>query len=219
MYSQNLYNGLIHMTYLVKVLWRSLAGFILFIGIVFFLIKLQTDPYIKTVEDLPQQVRTAIVLGASILPNGDLSLVLKDRVDTAIQLYTEEKVTNILVTGDDGTLTHNEVRPVRKYLLANGIPDKAIFLDHAGFDTYSSMYRARDIFKVGSVVIVTQSFHLSRALFIARKLGVNAYGVSADRHQYMLKNNVREVFADVKAVFDILAHRKPKYLGDTVPVS
>jgi SanA protein len=206
------------MKYLLKILWRSLAILVLFIGLIFFLIKLQTDPYTKTVEDLPSQVHTAVVLGASILPNGDLSLVLKDRADTAIQLYVEEKVTTILVTGDDGTLTHNEVRPIRKYLLANGIPDKAIFLDHAGFDTYSSMYRARDVFKVGSVVIVTQSFHLPRALFIARKLGIDVYGVSADKHQYMLKNNVREVFADVKAMLDILTNRKPKYLGDEIPV-
>lgn len=207
------------MNHLLKILWRSFAVFILFIGLIFFLIKLQTDQYTKTVEDLPSQVGTAIVLGASVLPNGGLSLVLKDRADTAIQLYVEEKVTNILVTGDDGTLTHNEVKPVRKYLLANGVPDKAIFLDHAGFDTYSSMYRARDVFKVGSVVIITQSFHLPRALFIARKLGIDAYGVSADRHQYMLKNNVREVFADVKAMLDILTHRKPKYLGDIVPLN
>lgn len=210
---------MVSMKHHFNTLWHSLIVLLLFVGIVFFLIKLQTDPYIKTVEDLSSQVHTAIVLGASVLPNGDLSLVLKDRADTAIQLYLEEKVTNILVTGDDGTLTHNEVKPIRKYLLANGIPDKAIFLDHAGFDTYSSMYRARDIFKVSSVVIVTQSFHLPRSVFIARKLGIDAYGVSADRHQYFFNNNFREVFADVKAVIDILIHRKPKYLGDIVPIS
>jgi SanA protein len=204
---------------LLKTLLRLLVIFMVFVGIIFFLIKIQTDQYTTTIEKVPPQVHTVIILGASILPNGDLSLVLKDRVDTAIQLYVEGKVGNILVTGDDGTLAHNEVRPIRKYLLANGVPDKAIFLDHAGFDTYSSMYRARDIFKVDSVVVVTQSFHLPRALFIARKLGIDAYGVSADRHQYMFKNSVREVFADVKAVLDILIHRKPKYLGDTIPIT
>lgn len=203
---------------LKKILLRLFVIVVVFITIVLFFIKIQTDSYIKKGDELPSEVRTAIVLGASVLSNGGLSLILQDRADTAIELYKEGKISNILVTGDDGTLTHNEVTPIRNYLLIKGIPDKVIFLDHAGFDTYSSMYRARTIFRVGSVVIVTQSFHLPRALFIAHNLGIDAYGVSADKHQYLLKNTIREIFANIKAVFDIFIHRQPKYLGDIIPI-
>src|SRR6185295_18531017 len=97
-----------------------------------------------------------------------------------IELYKAGTVSKILVSGDNSTVSHNEVNPVRDYLLASGIPDRDIFLDHAGFDTYSTMYRARDIFGVASILIATQSFHLPRAVFIARALGVDAYGVDAD---------------------------------------
>ncbi|MCR4306378.1 MAG: YdcF family protein, partial [Candidatus Yonathbacteria bacterium] len=93
-----------------------------------------------------------------------------------------------------------------------------IFLDHAGFDTYSTMYRARDIFGVTSVLIATQSFHLPRAVFIARRLGIVAYGVNADVGHMLFRNYVREALANEKAVLNLIFHRKPKYLGDTIPI-
>src|SRR5665811_16553 len=152
----------------------------------------------------------AVILGASILTNGHLSPVLRDRVDTAIELYEAKKVDNILVTGDNSTVAYNEVNPVRLYLMEQGIPDKDIFLDHAGFDTYSSLYRARDIFLASSMTIVTQSFHLPRSVFIARKLGINAYGMNADQGNYKRMNYIREIFANEKAVMNLFFNREPK---------
>ncbi len=169
-------------------------------------------------KNLPH-AQVAVILGASILPDGELSPVLQDRVEMAITLYKNSSVEKILVTGDNSSLAYNEVNPVRLYLLDNGIPDKDIFLDHAGFDTYSSMYRARDIFLTDSMIIVSQSFHLPRAVFIARNLGITSYGMSADQGHYLLRNYVREIFADVKAVFNLLSKRQLKYLGKEIPIT
>lgn len=190
-----------------------------FIVFVFIIIKLESDPYIKeTRQELPKAY-TAIVLGAAILKNGTLSTIFKDRVDIAIDLYKEGYVETILVAGDDGTNNYNEVNPARDYLLIHGIPSEAIFLDHAGFDTYSSMYRARDIFLVKDAIVVTQSFHLPRAVFIARRLGIQAYGIPSDQHTYRFKNNIRETLANVKALLNVMYNRKPKYLGEEIPIT
>jgi vancomycin permeability regulator SanA len=116
-------------------------------------------------------------------------------------------------------LSHNEVNPARVYLISKGILDQDIFLDHAGFDTYSSMYRARDIFGVSSIIISTQSFHLPRAVFIARQLGIEAYGVRADIPNLRPHNYIREIFANEKAILDLVFHRVPKFLGDEVPIT
>jgi SanA protein len=161
----------------------------------------------------------ALVPGAAILNDGSLSSVFIARVDKAIELYEAKKVKKILVSGDNSTLSHNEVNPARTYLIEKGVLDEDIFLDHAGFDTYSSMYRARDIFDVSSIIVTTQSFHLPRALFIARRLGIEAYGVRADISNLHYRNYVREILAQEKAVLDLMFRRVPKYLGDKIPVT
>ena len=137
----------------------------------------------------------------------------------AIKLYEAKKVSKILVSGDNSTDSHNEVNPVRLYLISKGIPDEDIFLDHAGFDTYSTMYRARDIFGVSSTLVTTQSFHLPRAIFIARQLGIEAYGVNADVGHMLFRNYVRETLANEKAFLNLILHRKPKYLGEKIPIT
>ncbi len=190
--------------------------FILVTNIVF---HLTTKQYIyNAVSDAPS-AEVALIPGAAILANGAPAPIFIDRVDIAIELYKKGKVSKILVSGDNSTVSHNEVNPVRLYLLAEGIPDQDIFLDHAGFDTYSSMYRARDIFGVTSLLITSQSFHLPRAIFIARQLGMQAYGVNADAGSILFRNYIREMLANEKAVFDLLYHTKPKYLGDTIPIT
>jgi len=128
------------------------------------LILFTTKPYIYNKDSQILNAQTAIILGASVLPDRSLSPILKDRVDTAIQLYNAKKVSKILVSGDNGTVTYNEVNPVRIYLLNKGVLDQDIFLDHAGFDTHSTMYRARDIFKVDSVLIVSAACGIYCAL-------------------------------------------------------
>ncbi|MDE1924743.1 MAG: YdcF family protein [Patescibacteria group bacterium] len=178
----------------------------------------ETRPYIfNSITDVPT-TQTALVLGASVTSTGALSPVLKERADEAVALYRAQKVSKILVTGDDAAVSYNEVDPVGRYLNAQGIPERDIFLDHAGFDTYSSMYRARDVFGVSSVIIVSQPFHLPRAVFIARELGLNAYGAAAGQGELFLFNDVREIPASIKAVYDLAALRVPKYLGEKYPI-
>lgn len=160
-----------------------------------------------------------MVLGASVTSGGDLSGILKERADEAAALYRAGKVQKILVTGDNGTVSHNEVDPTARYLASIGIRPDDIFLDHAGFDTYSSMYRARDVFAVTSVTIVSQDFHLPRAVYLARSMGLTAYGVEAQSGGVGLFNYVREIPATIKALYDVALSRTPKYLGEQFPIT
>ena len=198
---------------------RGAGALLVFIFITNVVVNLGARPYIyPNVKDVPE-AHTALILGAAILRDGTLSSVFQKRVDSAIELYQAKKVSKILASGDNSTVSHNEVNPAREYLLKQGIPDGDIYLDYAGFDTYSTMYRARDIFQVSSVIVVTQSFHLPRAVFIARRLGLKAYGIPADPGQAILKNYIREIFANEKAVFNLIFHRKPKFLGEVIPIA
>ena len=169
-------------------------------------------------EKLPKE-QVALVLGASIHSNGTLSRVLQERADGALMLYKKGKVSKILVTGDNSTIEHNEVYPVGKYLVGKGVPPEDIFLDYAGFDTYSSVYRAKHIFGVTSMIVVSQNFHLPRAIFIARALGVSVVGFDAALLGDTYTNNaLREVFATTKAAYDLLIKRTPRYMGATFSV-
>lgn len=172
---------------------------------------------VSSVSDVPH-TEVALVLGASVY-RGSPSPILAERADTAVALYKAGRVSKILVTGDNGALSYDEVTPVRKYLLDAGIPSQDIFLDHAGFDTYSSMYRAREVFLARSLTIVTQDFHLPRALWIARHLGLEAYGIVAEGGEHSPYDYVREIPASIKAIFNVLLDRQPKYLGPTIPLS
>lgn len=165
--------------------------------------------------------QAALVLGARVWSNGQMSDIFKDRVDVAIKLYRAHSVKKILVSGDNGRKDYDEVGSAKIYLLEQGIPEEDIFLDHAGFDTYDSMYRARDIFEAESLAVITQTFHLPRALYTAGALGISSCGVPADLHSYggAARRNFREIFADVKAWLDVTVHSKPKFLGEKIPLS
>src|SRR3989338_6760278 len=183
------------------------------------IIYLGTQKYIyNEVENTPE-ASAVLIPGAAIFSDGSLSSIFLYRVDMAIKLYEAKKVSKILVSGDNSTDSHNEVNPVRLYLIDKGIPDQDIFLDHAGLDTYSSMYRARDIFGVTSILISTQSFHLPRAVFTARQLKIEAYGVNADVGHIFFRNYLREVLANEKAVSNLILDRKPKFLGEMIPIT
>lgn len=192
---------------------------ILFVLITNGVVYVGTKAYIYDDAMNAPNAQTALVPGAAVFRDGTLSPVFTDRVDMAVTLYEAKKVSKILVSGDNSTESHNEVNPARLYLLNKGVPDQDIFLDHAGFDTYSTMYRARDIFGVSSILITTQSFHLPRAVFIARQLGIEAYGVNADVGRILFRNYVREVFANEKAALDLIFNTKPKYLGERIPIT
>ena len=162
-----------------------------------------------------------IILGALVYGNGEPSWMLEDRLLTGLKLYKDGVAPKIIVTGDHGTRNYNEVRVMSNYLIERGVPREDIFLDHAGFDTYDSMYRARDIFKCKRPVVVTQKFHLSRAVFIAKGLGLDAQGVASDLRSYsgIKRNWIRELAARPKAFCDVLFKVKPKYLGKEIPIS
>lgn len=200
---------------IVIVACESVAIVILVANVI---IRVATGPYMYATVASTPDAEVVIVPGAAVLSNGTLSSVLEDRANTAIALFDAGKAPKILVSGDNSTVSYNEVNPVRNYLLDHGIPGQDIFLDHAGFDTYDTMYRARAIFEVNSALIATQSFHLPRAVFLARELGINAYGVNADNGSYLWENYAREVFADEKAVYELVFHVQPEYLGAQIPI-
>jgi SanA protein len=195
---------------------------VLSIGVVVVLVPLTMRTLTRSsIVDLPERaprVQAALVLGASV-SRGKPSPVLEERAHTAVALYMMGNVSKILVSGDSSNLSHDEVTPVRKYLLDSGVAAEDIFLDHAGFDTYSSMYRARKVFRAESVIIVTQDFHLPRAVFVAQQLGLEAYGIVPERGQGDAYDYMREIPASVKALYDLALGRVPKYLGEPFPLS
>jgi len=171
-------------------------------------------------DDIPG-CYTAIVLGAKVSPEGKPSDFLQDRLDMAIELYNRKKVIRILLSGDHGQTTYDEVNNMKCYLIDHGINTKDIFLDHAGFDTYNSMVRAKEVFQVKDVIIISQEFHLSRAVYIARSKGLVAYGIKADKKEYasLKRLKIREILAKVKAFAEVTMHKKPKYLGFRIPIT
>lgn len=179
------------------------------------MVGLQQDKLYASVSDVPEKT-VVIVPGAAVLRSGALSAVFLDRANAAILLYQAGKARKILVSGDNSTVEHNEVDPARNYLLSQGIPEDDIYLDHAGFDTYSTMYRAREIFGVSSAIVATQTFHLPRAVFLARSMGIDVVGYRADNVHLLARNEVRESMARLKAVWDVVVHRDPKFLGERI---
>lgn len=167
-------------------------------------------------------VECIIIPGAYVYPDGRLSDILKDRVDTAIEIFKENSNLKILVTGDHGNLQYDEVNNMRKYLEQKGVKRSSIFLDHAGFSTYESIYRAKHIFKVNSAVIVTQDYHLKRAVYSARGMEIEAYGVKADKHIYVniVKYKIRESLAIYKDFISVnILKPNPKFLGKEIPIN
>jgi SanA protein len=168
------------------------------------------------------RAEVALVLGALVQPDGRPSAMLADRLDAAAALYRDRRVDRILVSGDHGRPDYDEVNAMRRELVRRGVPDADIFTDHAGFDTWSSMVRARKVFEVRSAIVVTQGFHMARALWLGKRAGLDVHGLAADRSGYGIegkKSDVREVLARVKAVEDVVTGAKPRFLGPKVPIT
>ena len=161
-----------------------------------------------------------LVLGAGVR-DGSPTPMLRDRLITGISLYKSGAAPKIIMSGDHGREDYDEVNVMKSYAVENGVPDGDVFMDHAGFSTYDSVYRAKAVFEADSIIIVTQKYHLYRALYIAERLGVNAVGVSADLDDYsgQLKRDLREIAARDKDFFSCLFKPEPKYLGEKIPVS
>lgn len=161
-----------------------------------------------------------IILGAGIW--GDKpSPMLEDRLQEGIKLYQNGISDKIIMSGDHGKKEYDEVNIMKNYAIEKGIPSENIFMDHAGFSTYESIYRAKDIFQAKKVVIVTQKYHLYRALYIANRLGLETYGVGSDPRQYVgaTYREIREILARDKDFIKCIFKPEPTYLGDTIPVS
>ncbi len=172
-------------------------------------------------NDVPAKP-VAIVFGAGLTRNGDASPVLRDRIRTAADLYLAGKVKKLLMTGDNSTPHYNEPAAMREYALSLGVPDEDIVLDYAGRRTYDSCYRAREIFGVEQAILVTQDFHLPRALYLCNMLGVDGVGVVADNFRYrrmsLLFWNARELAATLTALVDVHIIRPLPILGEPEPI-
>lgn len=207
---------IITLSVLLLLLIAGIAGFVILqnamVG--------SSAPHIKPLDKL-DPADAVLVLGARVYEDGTPSPLLQDRLDYGYAVYEKGLAPKIIVSGDHGQKEYNEVRAMKQYLLDKGVPEEDIFMDHAGFDTYDSMYRARDVFCVESLIICTQEYHAYRSIYIARRLGLEAQGYAApDLMVNKTYNNLRESLARVKAVLEVeLLHRQPKYLGDAIPIS
>lgn len=162
-----------------------------------------------------------IVLGASVLDSETPSLMLEDRLKKAIEIYYNTSVPKLLMSGDHGGLYYDEVNVMKNYAIKEGVPSKDIFMDHAGFSTYESMYRAKEIFGAKKVIIVTQEYHLTRAIYIAESLGLEAYGVPAENIRYkgQTERDIREFLAIAKDFFSVIVKPEPSVMGGTIDIS
>lgn len=161
-----------------------------------------------------------LVLGAAVYDNGTLSYMLRDRLDYGIALYKNGAAPKMIMSGDHGREHYDEVNAMKNYAIECGVPSEDIFMDHAGFSTYDSMYRAKEIFGAENVIVVTQKYHLYRALYIGDKLGIDVCGVSSDQQQYagQMQREIREMLARCKDMVKVLARQKPQYLGEAIPL-
>jgi len=172
-------------------------------------------------EDVPQKP-VAIVFGAGLTPTGGPSAVMRDRVRTASELYFDGKVQKLLMSGDNSTIYYNEPAAMRSYAISLGVPEEDIVLDYAGRRTYDTCYRARAIFGLEQAILVTQDFHMPRALYLCNALGVDSVGVQADNYSFRRVSltywRLRELGASLNAVLDILILRPLPILGDPEPI-
>lgn len=209
-----------------KINYKKLFKAIFFLGIIAvvlvfginFFVTLSTKKLIRT--DFNEEYDCILVLGAGVR-NGSPRPMLQDRLDYAIKLYNDGVAKKLLMSGDHGQKDYDEVNVMKEYAINKGVPSEDIFMDHAGFSTYESIYRAKDIFKAKKIIIVTQEYHLYRALYISKSLGVSAVGYASDPRQYagQLYRNLREILARDKDFLYCIFKPKPTYLGDAIPVN
>ena len=161
-----------------------------------------------------------LILGAGIW--GDKpSPMLEDRLNQGIELYNNGVASKIIMSGDHGSKDHDEVNIMKDYAIEKGLPSEDIFMDHAGFSSYDSMYRAKAIFEADNIIVVTQKYHLYRALYIAKQLDIEAYGIASNPRKYSGQSirEIREILARDKDFIKCIFKPEPKYLGEVIPVS
>lgn len=193
---------------------------LLVLGIPRLVTGLYAAPRTYTVESTPLR-RVAVVFGAGLLRDGSPTTILRDRVQQAANLYFAKKVEKLLMSGDNRFVDYNEPESMRQYALSLGVPDKDIVLDYAGRSTYDTCYRAKAIFGLKDAILVTQQFHLARAIFLCNALGLDAIGVESDVRQYLRSSlfwwNARELLATLNAFSDLIWRPLP-VLGNPEPI-
>lgn len=186
-------------------------------------VKSSVRNYILTEEQAAQltNMDCILVLGCKVGADGTLSHMLEDRLRQGVALYDLGAAPKLLMSGDHGTAEYDEVDAMKRYAVDAGIASQNVFMDHAGFSTYESVYRAKEVFQARRVIIVTQEYHLYRALMVAREMGLEAYGVAVNYRTYVGQTacDIREILARVKDFGMTIFWPEPTYLGDVIPIS
>ncbi len=207
---------------MIKYIIMLILIFVVSVLAINFFVKIVTKNRILKKEEYSklENIDCIIVLGAGIW--GDKpSPMLEDRLKEAISLYNQNVSSKIIMSGDHGKEDYDEVNIMKEYAIEQGVASEDIFMDHAGFSTYESMYRAKEVFEANKIVIVTQKYHLYRALYIAKQLGIEAYGVNSNPRKYVgaTYREAREIIARDKDFIKCIFKPQPKYLGETIPVN
>lgn len=205
-----------------KIIYALLCFFALGLTLVFginFYIKNSTKSQIKDMKEV--NVDAIVVLGASIRTDGSLSPMLKDRLIAAIEAYNNGVSSKIIMSGDHSSDSYDEVTAMKKFAVENGVKSEDVYLDHSGFSTYDSIYRMKYIFKLDNIAIVTQKYHLYRALYIANKLDIEAVGIDATKKIYSGQNyrDFRELLARNKDFIKAILKPDATYIGDSVDIN
>ena len=186
-------------------------------------VKRESSPYIVTGDAVSgmEDMDCIMVLGCGLRPDGQPTRMLADRLDQGIALYQAGVAPKLLMSGDHGRIEYDEVNEMKRYAMERGVPSEDIFMDHAGFSTYESMYRAREIFAVSRMVVVTQEYHLYRAVYNGNQNGIDTYGIPARNVAYggQSRRDFREVLARNKDLLICVYLPEPTYLGEVIPVS
>lgn len=192
-------------------------------------VRIKSGQEIASIEELKElsdqeagkKADAVLVLGAQVKPDGNPSVMLKERLDTGIEIYQSGLTDRIIMSGDHSRDDYDEVNAMKDYAIERGVPSEHIFMDHAGLSTYESMYRAKEIFQAENIIVVTQKYHLYRALYDAETMGLKAKGVACDTAVYSgdTYRKVREMAAIAKDVGYSVLKPEPTFLGDPIPVS
>lgn len=202
-------------------LFMAAAGFALVTSLSAY-VKNKTAEQILSAEEVSSlDADCILVLGCGIREDGTPSHMLEDRLLRGIELYEAGASKRMLMSGDHGSVDYDEVNLMKSFAVEHGVPSEAVFMDHAGFSTYESIVRAKEVFQVKKMIIVSQEYHLPRALYLADRMGLEAYGVASDLRSYRAQTyrEIRELAARAKDVILGILQPEPTYLGNSIPIS
>ena len=205
----------------ISLLCLVLAGGILTAALNLYVVQKGKQRILSSEEAAELNADCILVLGCGLRADGSPSRMLQDRLDRGIELYQNAAAPKLLMSGDHGQEQYDEVNAMKKTAVEAGVPSSDVFMDHAGFSTYDSMYRAKEVFQAKRVIIVTQRYHLYRALYIAEQIGLEAWGVAAEDVAYAGQSGreVREILARIKDIGYCMIKPEPTYLGEAIPVT